>query len=118
MFSALKSLIPQPHCNMDEEQRYNIGLTWVDPQGLTDRHNVQIKYIRNSEKLAVTMGEPQPDGSWRYIEESGMVHTMSAERVNMFYKKTQENAVMMSNMIDKINQHLPTDTVDTEAATA
>ena len=103
---------------MDEEQRYNIGLTWIDPQGLTDRHNVQIKYIRNSEKLAVTMGEPQPDGSWRYIEESGMVHTMSAERVDAFYKKTQENAVIISTMIDKINQHMPTKTVDTEAASA
>jgi len=103
---------------MDEEQRYNIGLTWVDQQGLTDRHNVQIRYIRNSEKLAVTMGEPQPDGSWRYIEESGMVHTMSAERVDAFYKKTQENAVIISTMIDKINQHMPTKTVDTEAASA
>ena len=103
---------------MDEEQRYNIGVTWVDRQGLTDRHNVQIRYIRNSEKLAVTMGEPQPDGSWRYIEESGMVHTMSAERVDAFYKKTQENAVIISTMIDKINQHMPTKTVDTEAASA
>ena len=103
---------------MDDEQRYNIGLTWIDPQGLTDRHNVQIKYIRNSEKLAVTMGEPQPDGSWRYIDEGGMVHTMTAKRVTAFYKKTQENAVIMSDMIDKINSTIPSETIDTEAAAA
>lgn len=117
MFQALKSLIPQPHCNMDEDQRYNIGLTWIDRDGLTDRHNVQIKYIRNSERLAVTMGEPQPDGSWKYIDEGGMVHTMNAERVNAFYKKTQENAVIMSAMIDKINEHIGP-TVDAEGSPA
>ena len=104
MFQVFKALIPQPHATMDAEQRYNIGLTWVDRDGLTDRHNIQIKYIRNSEKLAVTKGEPQPDGSWKYIDEGGMVHTMCAERVNAFYKKTQENAIMMSSMIDKIKE--------------
>ncbi len=47
-----------------------------------------------------------------------MIHTMSAERVNAFFKKTQENAVMMSAMIDKITEASTADTVDTEAATA
>ncbi len=118
MFGAIKHLIPQPHAHMDGEQRYNLGLTWIDREGLTDHHNLQIKYIRNSEKLAVTQGEPQPDGSWKYIESGGMVHTMSSERVNAFFKKTQENAVMMSAMIDKITEASATDTVDTEAAAA
>jgi hypothetical protein len=124
MFQLFKALIPQPHATMDDERRYNIGLTWIDRDGLTDRHNIQIKYIRNSEKLAITMGDPQPDGSWirnseklaitmgdpqpdgswKYIDEGGMVHTMSVERVNAFYKKTQENAIMMSGMIDKIKE--------------
>ena len=117
MFQALKSLIPQPHAHMDGESRYNVGLTWIDREGLTDRHNIQIKYIRNSERLAVTQGEPQPDGSWKYVDEGGMVHTMSAERVNAFNKKTQENAVIMSAMIDKINEHVGP-TVDTEGAAA
>jgi hypothetical protein len=118
MFGAIKHLIPQPHAHMDGEQRYNLGLTWIDREGLTDHHNLQIKYIRNSEKLAVTNGEPQPDGSWKYIESGGMIHTMSAERVNAFFKKTQENAVMMSAMIDKITEASTADTIDTEAATA
>ena len=118
MFGAIKHLIPQPHAHMDGEQRYNLGLTWIDREGLTDHHNLQIKYIRNSEKLAVTQGEPQPDGSWKYIESGGMVHTMSSDRVNAFFKKTQENAVMMSAMIDKITEASATNTVDTEAAAA
>ena len=118
MFEAFKTLIPQPHCTMDEEARYNIGLTWIDREGLTDRHNLQVKYIRNSERLAVERGEPQPDGSWRYIESSGMVHTMSAERVNAFFKKTQENAIIMSAMIDKINAAADQQTVDTKAQPA
>jgi len=50
MFSALKtSLIPQPHGYMDDERRYNVGLTWIDPDGLTDVHNIEIKYVRNCE---------------------------------------------------------------------
>jgi len=117
MFNAFKHLIPQPHAHMDGEQRYNVGLTWIDQEGLTDRHNIQIKYIRNSEKLAVTQGEPQPDGSWKYVEQGGMVHTMTAERVNAFFKKTQENAVMMSAMIDKIH-NAAGHTIDAEAEAA
>ena len=117
MFGAIKHLIPQPHAHMDGEQRYNVGLTWIDREGLTDHHNLQIKYIRNSEKLAVTLGDPQPDGSWKYVESGGMTHTMTAERVNAFFKKTPENAVMMSQMIDKIKDAAG-ETVDAEAAPA
>ena len=118
MFGAIKHLIPQPHGHMDEEQRYNIGLTWIDREGLVDTHNIQLKYIRNSEKLAITHGEPQPDGSWKYVEAGGMVHTMTTDRVNAFFKKTQENAIMMSDMIDKINAAAGHSTVDTEAKPA
>ena len=102
---------------MDSEQRYNVGLTWIDQEGLTDVHNLEIRYVRNNERLAIERGEPQPDGSWAYKETNGTVHTMSAERVNSFMAKTQEHATIMCSMLDKINQ-VTGETVDTEAAPA
>tara|TARA_R110002020_G_scaffold470314_3_gene696109 strand:- start:993 stop:1418 length:426 start_codon:yes stop_codon:yes gene_type:complete len=117
MFSSIKHLIPQPHGYMDSEQRYNVGLTWIDQEGLTDVHNLEIRYVRNNERLAIERGEPQPDGSWAYKETNGTVHTMSAERVNSFMAKTQEHATIMCSMLDKINQ-VTGETVDTEAAPA
>jgi hypothetical protein len=59
IFSVVKHLIPQPHAFMDEDKRYNLGLTWTDPEGLTDSHNLELRYVRNSERLAL-QGQPQP----------------------------------------------------------
>jgi hypothetical protein len=104
MFSAFKHLIPQPHGYMDGERRYNVGLTWIDQEGLTDVHNLEIRYVRNCERLAIEKGEPQPDGSWAYVESNGTVHTMSAERARAFMSKTQEHATIMCSMLDRMKE--------------
>jgi hypothetical protein len=101
IFSCLKTLVPQFHAFMDDEQRYNVGATWIDSEGLTDTHNIELKYVRNSERLAL-QGDPQPDGSWAYKEVNGTVHVISAERVKLFMNKTHENATIMVNMLDKL----------------
>ena len=104
MFGSIKHLIPQPHGYMDDTGLYNVGLTWIDQDGLTDVHNVQLRYVRNSERLAVQYGKPQPDGSWAYTEANGVIHTMSAERVKAFMEKTQEQATLMCSMLDRLNE--------------
>lgn len=118
MLSYFKHLIPQPHGYMDEDRRYNLGLTWTDADGLTDTHNIEFKYVRNSERLAL-QGEPQPDGSWRYIEPNGTVHTISGERAQHFMEKTHEHATIMVAMLNKLQQAgVVGDIVDTEAQPA
>lgn len=118
MFSALKHLIPQPHGYMDNERRYNVGLTWIDPDGLTDVHNIEIRYVRNCERLAIEHGQPQPDGSWMYQESNGTTHIMSAERAKAFMAKTQEHANIMCGMLDKLTEAgIDQPTIDTAPAT-
>ena len=95
MFGAIKHLIPSLMVTWIQINVGNVGLTWIDQEGLTDFHNLQIQYVRNNERLAIECGEPQPDGSWAYKESNGTVHTMSAERVNAFMAKTQEHATIM-----------------------
>ena len=104
VFDCFKSILPQPHGFMDEDGLYNVGLTWIDQDGLTDVHNVQLRYVRNSERLAVQHGKPQPDGSWAYTEANGVTHTMSAERVKAFMEKTQEQATLMCSMLDRLQE--------------
>ena len=101
IFSCIKDIIPQFHAYMDEDHRYNIGGTWIDREGLTDVHNLELRYVRNSERIAL-QGDPQPDGSWAYTETNGTVHTISAERVQLFMEKTHEQACIMTNMLDKL----------------
>lgn len=111
---AFKTIIPQPHGFSDEEGRYHLGLTWTDQDGLTDSHNVELRYVRNSEKLAL-QGQPQPDGSWEYVEPNGMVHRISAERAEAFMKKTQEHASIMLQMLKRMEENGVGPTVDTQA---
>jgi hypothetical protein len=103
LFSVIKHFIPQPHAYMDEDKRYNLGLTWTDPEGLTDSHNLELKYVRNSERLAL-QGQPQPDGSWQYTEANGTVHTISADRAMAFMEKTHEHATIMCQMLDRLRE--------------
>ena len=103
MFSCFKYLIPQPHGYMDEDKRYNLGLTWSDQDGLTDCHNLEFRYVRNSERLAL-QGQPMPDGSWQYVEANGTVHTITAERAKAFMDKTHEHATVMCAMLDKLRE--------------
>jgi len=88
---------------MDADQRYNLGLTWADQDGLTDCHNLELRYVRNSERLAL-QGEPQPDGSWQYVEAGGMVHTITAERAQAFMQKTHEHATIMVQMLERLKE--------------
>ena len=103
IFSAFKSLIPDFHAYSDADKRYNIGATWTSADGLQDFHNLELKYVRNSERLAL-QGDPQPDGSWKYVEPNGTVHTITAERAQHFMQKTHEQATLMVGMLDKLRQ--------------
>lgn len=88
---------------MDQDQRYNLGATWKDSEGLTDSHNLELKYVRNSERLAL-QGKPQPDGSWAYVEANGTTHTITADRAQAFMEKTHEHATIMCGMIDRLKE--------------
>ena len=70
IIQAAKAIIPQFHAFSDDEKRYHIGATWVSEDGLQDHHNLELRYTRNSESLAL-QGDPQPDGSWKYVEPNG-----------------------------------------------
>lgn len=117
VLSCFKHLIPQPHGYMDEEGRYNLGFTWTDQEGLTDSHNLEFRYVRNNERLAL-QGQPQPDGSWQYVEANGTVHTISAERAKSFMEKTHEHATIMCAMLDKLKAASAAEIVDAQAQPA
>ena len=117
-FAAFKSIIPEFHAFSDEDKRYNIGATWTDAQGLRDHHNLEMRYVRNSEKLAL-QGEPQPDGSWKYVEPNGSVHVISAERARHFMETTQAHATMMCAMLERLKEAgLYDKFIDTDATPA
>ena len=116
--SAVRHLIPQFHAYSDEERRYNIGATWTAADGLQDHHNLELRYVRNSERLAL-QGDPQPDGSWKYVEPSGAVHVMSADRARMFMEQTHAHATIMCTMLDRLKEAgLMDQVVDTNAQPA
>jgi len=119
IFAAFKHLIPEFHAFSDDDNRYNLGATWTDPNGLRDYHNLELRYVYNSEKLAIQQGQPQPDGSWRYVEPCGRVHIMSAERAKAFMEQTQAHATIMCGMLDRIKDSgLMDQLVDTSAQAA
>ena len=103
IFRMFKSLVPEMHAFSDEERRYHIGATWTGSDGLRDYHDLELRYVRNSERLAL-QGEPQPDGSWSYTEPNGHVHTISAERATHFMEQTQANAKLMVQMLSRMQE--------------
>lgn len=118
MLQLFKHLIPAFHAYTDDDKRYNIGATWTDVDGLHDFHNIEFKYVRNSERLAL-QGEPQPDGSWEYKDADGTIHTISAERAQAFMDQTHRQATIMCEMLDKLqNAGTNNPTVDTIALPA
>jgi len=118
LFAAFKSIIPEFHAFSDEDKRYNIGATWTDAQGLRDHHNLELKYVHNSERLAL-QGDPQPDGSWRYVAPDGGIHVMSAERARAFMEQTHAHANIMCGMLDRLKENGMLDqVVDTQAQAA
>jgi hypothetical protein len=117
--ALLSSFIPVIHFFKDEEHRFNLGATWVDNEGLKDYHNLELRYVRNSERLALINGSPQPDGSWAYVETEGLIHRISADRAQAFMEKTHEQATIMCGMIDRLREAGALDPViGTEAAPA
>jgi len=118
IFSAFKHLIPEVHAFSDEDQRYNLGATWTGQDGLREYHNLELRYIHNSERLAL-QGDPQPDGSWRYVEPCGRVHTMDADRARKFMEQTHHHATIMVEMLDKLKKSgALDDIIDTAAQPA
>jgi len=118
ILAAFKHLIPEFHAYSDDEKRYNLGATWTSHDGLKDYHNLELRYVHNSERLAL-QGEPQPDGSWRYVEPNGCVHTISPERAKHFMEQTQAHASIMVGMLDKLRDAGVLDeTLDTTAEAA
>ena len=102
-FAAFKSLIPEFHAYADDNNRYNLGATWTSSDGLKNYHNLEMRYVHNSERFAL-QGEPQPDGSWRYVEPSGTVHIITAERAKHFMEQTRAHATLMVGMLDKLRE--------------
>jgi len=109
--SAAKALIPSFHAFSDDDKRYHLGATWTDDQGLRDEHNLELRYTCNSEKLALK-GEPQPDGSWKYVEPNGNEHVLTAERAKQFMNLTHKNAMVMNEMLTKLEKAGMQETID------
>ncbi len=109
--SAAKSLIPSFQAYSDDDKRYHLGLTWTDDQGLRDEHKLDLRYTRNSEKLAL-QGEPQPDGSWKYVEPNGNEHVLTSERAKQFLHITHKNAMVANAMVDKLKKAGMQETID------
>jgi hypothetical protein len=103
ILACFKHLIPEFHAFSDEDQRYNLGATWTGQDGLKDYHNLELRYVHNSERLAL-QGDPQPDGSWRYVEPNGSVHTITPERAKHFMEQTKQHATIMCSMLDKLHE--------------
>lgn len=103
ILAAFKSVIPEFHAFSDEDNRYNLGATWTAPDGLKDYHNLELRYVHNSERLAL-QGDPQPDGSWKYTEPNGCTHTITADRAKHFMEQTHQHATIMCAMLDKLKE--------------
>lgn len=118
ILAAFKSVIPEFHAFSDDDNRYNLGATWTAPDGLKDYHNLELRYVHNSERLAL-QGDPQPDGSWRYTEPNGSVHTITADRARHFMEQTHQHATIMCAMLDKLRESgVMEPVVDTEVQPA
>ena len=118
IFAAFKHLIPEIHAFSDEEKRYHLGATWTDQNGLRDMHNLELRYVHNSERLAL-QGDPQPDGSWKYTEPNGRIHTITPERAKHFMEQTHQHATIMCAMLDKLKDAgVMEPVVDTQAQAA
>jgi hypothetical protein len=111
---SIKCLIPEFHAFSADDRGYHVGATWTDDQGLRDYHNVELKYTRNSERLAL-QGKQQPDGSWLFIEPNGRCHVMSAERAGHFMAQAQAQAQILEQMLQNMNTDGGSGVVDTTA---
>ncbi len=103
IIQAAKAIVPEFHAFSDDDKRYHIGATWVSDTGLKDHHNLELRYTRNSENLALK-GDVQPDGSFKYVEPNGSEHTMTAERVKWYIKQTHKQAMDVNQILIKLEK--------------
>ena len=117
ILSTLQSWLPELHNYKDDDRRHHIGFTWNGKDGLRDSHNLEFRYMYNSERIAL-QGSPLRDGSWAYSEANGRVHTISAENVKAIMDHTHESATLMVAMLDKLREAGVLDPIiETEAQT-
>jgi hypothetical protein len=114
-----KAMIPLFHATMDDAKMYHLGCTWISEDGLTDRHNVEIRYTRNSEELAVKQGEEQLDGSWMFEEPNGTKHTISKARFDAYVSVKKKHADQYEEIKSRMKTSgIDNDIVDAQAAPA
>jgi hypothetical protein len=114
-----KAMIPMFHLTTDEHKMHHLGCTWSDEDGLTDRHNLEIRYTRNSEQLAVKRGEEQLDGSWMFEEPDGTKHTISKARFEAYLAIKKKHASQYQEIVDKMTSSgLNNEVIDTASSTA
>ena len=114
-----KAMIPLFHATMDDAKMYHLGCTWISEDGLTDRHNVEIRYTRNSEELAVKQGEEQLDGSWMFEEPNGTKHTISKARFDAYVSVKKKHADQYEDIKSRMKTAgINDEIIDAQAATA
>ena len=55
--------------------------------------------------VSVEVARRQSDGSWKYVEPSGAIHTITADRAKHFMEQTQAHATLMCGMLDKLKEN-------------
>ena len=119
IIQAAKAIVPEFHAFSDDDKRYHIGATWVSDSGLKDHHNLELRYTRNSEELAVTQGEEQLDGSWMYEEPNGTKHTISKARFDTYIGVKKKHADQYADLKNRMkNSGINSEIIDTEPAPA
>ena len=113
-----KAMIPTFHATMDEDKMYHLGCTWISEDGLTDRHNVEIRYTRNSEELAIKQGDEQPDGSWMFEEPNGNKHVISKSRFDAYVSVKKKHADQYEEIKSRMKTSgINNEIIDAQAAT-
>ena len=99
IMDASKALIPQVEINKTQDGATDFSARFTSPQGFHKTHRVRVQYFYNDEELALMKGELMPDGSMMYINPlNGMVHTISAERVQAHERAAEDARVRAENI--------------------
>ena len=99
IMEASKALIPQVGITKTQEGATDFSARFTSPQGFHKTHRVRVQYFYNDEELALMKGELMPDGSMLYVNPlNGMVHTISAERVQAHERAAEDARVRAENI--------------------
>ena len=99
IMDATKALIPQVGINKTQDGATDFSARFTSPQGFHKTHRVRVQYFYNDEELALMKGELMPDGSMLYVNPlNGMVHTISAERVQAHERAAEDARVRAENI--------------------